>query len=141
MQWSFLILAVLAALIELNSGTFYLAAVAAAALLTSIIGIWVRDDLLILVFLLLCGTALVAVSLWRRALSRRAALPDFDVGEIVSVQSLLPHTNHLLVSYRGTNWEAVMDDGTTPAPGDTAIIAGKTDKLLHLVASPNAARA
>jgi len=38
-----------------------------------------------------------------------------------------------MVSYRGANWDAVMDDGSAPAPGDTAVIASKTDKLLHLV--------
>jgi membrane protein implicated in regulation of membrane protease activity len=138
MQWSFLILALLAALIELNTGTFYLAAVAVAAVLTSVIGVWVRDDLLIVVFLVLCASLLAAVALWRRTSNRRAALPDFDVGQSVSVQRILPHDNHLLVSYRGTNWEAVMDDGTALAPGATATIAGKTDKLLHLVSSPAA---
>ena len=45
-----------------------------------------------------------------------------------------------MVSYRGTNWEAVMDDGAVLAPGDTAIIARKTDKLLHLVLPPKAAQ-
>jgi hypothetical protein len=30
----------------------------------------------------------------------------------------------------------VMDDGAAVAPGDTAIIVSRTDKLLHLVSLP-----
>src|SRR5487761_1972528 len=112
MQWFFLVLALLAALVELHTGTFYLAGVAAAALLTTVIGFWLRDDLLIVVFLVLCAALMAAVMRSRRKWTRGKALADFDVGQIVSVQSVLPHGNRLLVSYRGTNWEAVMDDGS-----------------------------
>jgi len=136
MQWVFLVLAVWAALVELHSGTFYLAAVAAAALVTAALGYWIRGDLLILVFVLLCAILLGAVLLLRRTRAARAALADFDVGQSVSVRGVVPHTNHLTVAYRGAHWEAVMDDGSAPAPGDTAVIAGKTDKLLHLVLPP-----
>ena len=45
-----------------------------------------------------------------------------------------------MVSYRGANWEAVMDDGSVLAPGDTAIIKRKTDKLLHLALPPKVAQ-
>jgi hypothetical protein len=31
-----------------------------------------------------------------------------------------------------------MDDGSVPSPHDTATIVAKTDKLLHLVATPKA---
>ena len=136
MQWVFLVLAVWAALVELHSGTFYLAAVAAAALVTAALGYWIRGDLLILVFVLLCAVLLGAVLLWRRGGAQRATLADFDVGQMVSVRGVVPHTNHLTVTYRGASWEAVMDDGSAPAPGDTAVIARKTDKLLHLVLPP-----
>jgi membrane protein implicated in regulation of membrane protease activity len=141
MQWSFLVLAVLAALIELHTGTFYLAAVAAAAVLTTLVGFWVRDDLLIFVFVLLCATLAVAVMLLRRTWAQRKGLADFDVGQSVSIRGVSPHGDRLLVSYRGTNWEAVMDDGSVPAPGDTAIIKRKTDKLLHLASLPKVAQA
>ena len=133
MQWFFLVLALLAALVELHTGTFYLAGVAAAALLTTVIGFWLRDDLLIVVFLVLCAALMAAVMRSRRKWARSKTLADFDVGQIVSVQGVSPQGNHLLVHYRGTIWEAVMDDGSVLAPGDTAIIARKTDKLLHLV--------
>jgi len=140
MQWAFLILALLAALVELHTGTFYLAAVAAAALLTTLIGIWIQDDWLIIVFLLLCAALMAVVMLFRRKLARTKTLADFDIGQTVSVHSVSPQGNRLSVSYRGTNWDAVMDDGAVLAPGDTAIIKRKTDKLLHLVVPPKAAR-
>jgi membrane protein implicated in regulation of membrane protease activity len=140
MQWTFLFLALLAALVELHTGTFYLAAVAAAALLTTLIGFWVRDELLIIVFLLLCAGLMAAVMLFRRKLPRGKTLADFDIGQSVSVHSVSPHGNRLVVSYRGTNWEAVMDDGAILAPGDIAVIKRKTDKLLHLVSPPKVAQ-
>lgn len=140
MQWFFLVLALVAALVELQTGTFYLAAIAAAALITSVLGHWVRDDLLIVVFLLLCAVLVAAVALWRRKAGRGRTLPDFDIGQTVSVQSVSPRDHRLLVSYRGTNWEAVAEDGAVLAPGDTAIIKRKTDKLLHLTAPPKPAQ-
>jgi len=140
MQWIFLILAVGAALAELHSGTFYLAGVAAAALLTTLIGFWVRDDLLIVVFLVLCAILAAAVTLSRRSWVRNKALEDFDVGQSVTVHGVSPNGTRLLVSYRGVSWEAVMDDGSVLAPGDTAIILRKTDKLLHLALPPGVVR-
>jgi membrane protein implicated in regulation of membrane protease activity len=136
MQWAFLVLAVLAALVELHTGTFYLAAVAAAALLTTLLGVWVRDDLLILVFLLLCAMLTAAVMLSRRSWTHSKALVDFDIGQRVSITGISPHGHRLIVSYRGANWEAVMEDGSVLAPGDTAVIRRKTDKLLHLALPP-----
>jgi membrane protein implicated in regulation of membrane protease activity len=136
MQWAFLVLAVLAALVELHTGTFYLAAVAAAAVLTALTGIWARDDLLILVFLLLCAMLTAAVMLSRRSWTHTKALVDFDIGQSVSITGIAPHGRHLIVSYRGADWQAVMEDGSVLTPGDTAIITRKTDKLLHLALPP-----
>ena len=133
MQWVFLVLAIWAALVELHTGTFYLAAVAAAALATAALGFWVSGDLLIVVFVLLCAVLLGAVHLWRRTWVVHKALADFDLGQSVSVRGVSQPGNRLMVSYRGAHWEAVMDDGSAPVPGDTAVIARKTDKLLHLV--------
>jgi membrane protein implicated in regulation of membrane protease activity len=140
MQWAFLFLALLAALVELNTGTFYLAGVAAAALLTTLVGFWVRDELLIIVFLVFCAVLMAVVMLFRRKWPRGNTLADFDIGQSVSVHSVSRQGNRLLVSYRGTNWEAVMDDGAVLAPGDTAVIKRKTDKLLHLVSPPKVAQ-
>jgi len=134
MQWAFLVLAVVAALVELNTGTFYLAAIAAAALLTTLIGFWLRGDWLIFVFLLLCASLAITVTLARRTHRSTKPLADFDIGQTVSVTAIAPLGHHLTVTYRGVNWDAVTDDASVLAPGDTAIIVRKTDKLLHLAA-------
>ena len=140
MQWGFLVLALLAALVELHTGTFYLAAVAVAALLTALIGVWVWDDLLILVFLLLCAILLAAVVLYRRNWARSKGLADFDIGQSVTISSVSQQGNRLTVSYRGVTWDAMMEDGSVVAAGDTVIITRKTDKLLHLAFPPVAAQ-
>jgi membrane protein implicated in regulation of membrane protease activity len=136
MQWVFLVVALGAALVELHTGTFYLAAAAAAALLTALTGFWIRGDLLIIVFVLLCAILMAGVMLVRRHRARGKDLADFDIGKTVTVCSVSPQGNRLLVSYRGVNWEAVMEDGSVLAPGAIAIIMRKTDKLLHLTLPP-----
>ena len=165
MQWVFLVIAVMAALVELHTGTFYLAAVAAAALITTLSGFWINDELLIFVFLLLCASLAAAVMLFRSTWAHGTSLSDFDIGQTVSISSLsprghsvprgqhlpggqhlsggqrLPEGQRLIVSYRGANWDAVMADGAVLAPGDTAVIVGKTDKLLHLALPQGVARA
>jgi membrane protein implicated in regulation of membrane protease activity len=140
MQWVFLVLAVLAALSELHTGTFYLAGVSVAALLTTIIGFWIRGDWLIFVFVVLCAALMLGVLLLRQRQGRSRNLTDFDIGQTVTVRDVSPQRDRLTVNYRGTNWEATMDDGAVLAPGDIAVISRKTDKLLHLVITPKAAR-
>lgn len=139
MQWVFLVLALLAALVELHTGTFYLAG-AAAALLTALTGFWIRGDLLIFVFVLLCAILMGAVMLYRRHRAHGKDLADFDIGKTVTIRSISPQGNRLMVSYRGVDWEAVMEDGSVLAPGGSAIIMRKTDKLLHLALPPEMAR-
>jgi membrane protein implicated in regulation of membrane protease activity len=140
MQWVFLILALAAALVELHTGTFYLAGVALAAVLTTLLGFWIRDDLLILVFLLLSAILVAAVMLYRRKGAPGNGLADFDIGQSVTISSVSQKGNRLVVSYRGANWAAMMEDGSVPAPGDSAVISRKTDKLLHLTLPPVVAR-
>ena len=132
MQWLFLVLALLAALAELHTGTFYLAGVAAASLLTALIGFAIPDDLLIVVFVVLCAVLTGAVMLCRRHQARTKDLADLDIGQTVTISDVPPPGKCLTVSYRGVNWQAVMEDGSVPAAGSTAIIKRKTDKLLHL---------
>jgi membrane protein implicated in regulation of membrane protease activity len=139
MQWVFLVLAVSAALAELHTGTFYLAGVAAAALLTALMGVWIRGDLLIFAFVVLCAMLTAAVMLHRRHQARTKGLADFDIGQTVVIGDFAPRGKRLTVSYRGVNWQAVMEDGSIPAPGSTAIIKRKTDKLLHLTLPPDMA--
>ena len=132
MQWVFLFLALLAALAELHTGTFYLAGAAAAALLTALMGFWVRGDLLIFAFVALCGILAAAVMLRRRHQAHTKSLTDFDIGQTVTIRDVPAKGRCLTVSYRGVDWQAVMEDGSIPAPGSAAIIKRKTDKLLHL---------
>jgi membrane protein implicated in regulation of membrane protease activity len=132
MQWVFLVLALSAALAELHTGTFYLAGVAAVALLTALLGFWIRGELLIFAFVVLCAIPTAAIMLRRRHRALTKGLADFDIGQTVTISDVPPQGNCLTVSYRGVNWQAVMDDNSVPPPGSTAIIKRKTDKLLHL---------
>jgi membrane protein implicated in regulation of membrane protease activity len=135
MQWGFLVLALCAAVAELNTGTFYLAGVAVAALLTVGAGFWIRGDLLIFAFVGLCTIFAAAVSLFRRR-THGGGLADFDIGQTVTIRGASPQGDHLRVSYRGSDWEAVMEDGSVPMPGAAAVIVRRTDQLLHLAIQP-----
>ena len=136
MQWVFLVLALAASLAEMHSGTFYLAGVAVAALLTALAGFWIGDGGLVVVFAALCVGITVLVALTRRRRMRGQDLADFDIGQTVLVHGVSEPDHRLTVTYRGTIWAAVMDDGATVVPGDAATILRKTDKLLHLTTSP-----
>jgi membrane protein implicated in regulation of membrane protease activity len=132
LQWVFLVLGLISAIAELNSGTFYLAGVSAAALLTSLSGFWIRDEWLPIAFLVFCIGVLPAVLLLRRRLSGGRTFPDPDVGQTVTVVSISEGGARLVVSYRGSRWEGALERGKMPEPGQSATIIRKTDKLLHL---------
>jgi membrane protein implicated in regulation of membrane protease activity len=140
MQWAFLVLSLAAALAELHIGTFYLAGVAAAALLTTLLGFWIRGELLIFAFVVLCAALTTVVMLRRRYRARGKGLADFDIGQTVTIRDVPLEGNCLTVRYRGADWQAVMEDGSIPAAGSTAVIKRKTDKLLHLALSAKVAR-
>lgn len=136
MQWVFLIAGLLAALAEMHSGTFYLAGIAAAALATAGLGFWITGTPLVVAFVVLCAALTVLITITRKRRTLGHDLADFDLGQSVTIRTIGQPGNRLSVNYRGTQWDAVMDDGSTPAPGDNAVIKRKTDKLLHLVAPP-----
>ncbi len=136
MQWMFLVLALLAALAEMHTGTFYLAGIAAVALLTAASGFWVSDTNAVYLFVVLCVGVIGVIAMTRRRRMRTQALPDFDIGQSVFVLTAPAPDARITVRYRGTVWQATMDDGSVPAPNDTATIVAKADKLLHLVATP-----
>ena len=132
MQWAFLILALLAGLSELHTGTFYLAAIAAVAFLTFLLGFVLPDEALLMTFL---GGLVVAVGLvWfiRRRFARRPGLRDLDLGQPVRVDAVEPGTGRLVVRYRGTRWDAEMAAGAAPAPGSMARIVGHKGNCLRL---------
>ena len=140
MAWLFLVLALWAGLVELHSGTFYLAAVAVAAMLAAVAGIWVRGDLLPFVFLLAAVAVLPPAMYARRRLARRRGLADFDLGQEVTVLESPPGRDRLIVSHRGSRWDAVLDSGPAPEVGDLAVIVRKDGSLLHLATRPGASR-
>ncbi|OZB38058.1 MAG: hypothetical protein B7X48_14610 [Acidiphilium sp. 34-60-192] len=135
MQFVFLIFALAAALVELLTGTFYLAAVAVIALITAGLGFILPDDALILVFLAGSLAALALVREWRRRQSRKPGLPDLDDGQLVTIAGHGARADHVIVTYRGTRWDGVMVDGAEPAIGSQAMILHKAGSVLHLTAA------
>ena len=140
MAWLFLVLALWSALVELHSGTFYLAAVAVAALIAAVAGIWLRADLLPFVFLLACAAMLPPAIYGRRRLARRRGLADFDIGQEVTVLELLPGRDRLIVSHRGSRWDGVLESGPAPQVGDRVVIVRKSGAVLHLANRTGAPR-
>ncbi|MHB8251150.1 MULTISPECIES: NfeD family protein [Acidithiobacillus] len=133
----YIVIAFGAGLAELFTGTFYLAAVALAALFTAITGLLLPGAVLHWIFLGFCLVLLPAgVWLRHRLAGKSGDLGDFDLGQGVDVVSGPDSNQQYSVRYRGAEWLAVVDDGPTPHPGDRAIIIAKTDNLLHLGVLP-----
>ncbi len=139
MQGAFLVLALGAALVELHTGTFYLAAIAAIALLVFVLGFFVPESTLLPLFVAGCFAGLALVWIWRRRLPHGRGLPDLDTGQDVTIAAIVPHENRLIVTYRGTRWDAVMEGGAPPAIGSVARIVRKSGSVLHLAIAPDAA--
>ena len=132
MEWVFLVFALSAALAELHTGTFYLAAVAAVALATSVLGFWIGEEALIVAFAAGCFLACALVWFYRRNGAGKPAFPDFDTGQNATVEAVYPGEKRLTVSYRGTRWDAVLDQGPLPDVGDRVRITRKSGSILHV---------
>ncbi|MDE2517513.1 MAG: hypothetical protein KGL12_15910 [Rhodospirillales bacterium] len=131
----FLVLALLAALVELHSGTFYLAALSLVSLATFALGFVLHEDFLILAFLAMSAAGLAAVWVARRRLRGRDRVGDFDLGQTVLVLGAAGPDGIIAVQYRGTQWMAEMEDGQAPLPGLPASIVGRRGNVLRLVAA------
>ncbi len=133
----YVVIAFGAGLAELFTGTFYLAAVALAALFTAITGLLLPGTVLHWVFFGFC-LVLLPTGLWlrHRLAAKTKNLGDFDLGQGVDVVSGPDSNQQYSVRYRGAEWLAVVDDGPSPCPGDRAVIIAKTDNLLHLGVLP-----
>ncbi len=133
----YVVIAFVAGLVELFTGTFYLAAVALAALFTAITGLLLPGTVLHWFFLGFC-LVLLPTGLWlrHRLAAKTKDLGDFDLGQGVDVVSGPDSNQQYSVRYRGAEWLAVVDDGPSPCPGDRAVIIAKTDNLLHLGVLP-----
>ncbi|MDD2750964.1 MAG: NfeD family protein [Acidithiobacillus sp.] len=137
MLYIYVIIAFVAGISELFTGTFYLAAVALAALFTAITGLVLPGAVLHWVFLGFC-LVLLPAGMWlrHRLAGKSQGLTDFDLGQGVDVIRGPDQNEHYTVRYRGSEWMAVVDDGPAPCAGDRAVIVGKTDNLLHLGVLP-----
>lgn len=135
MQLIFLGLALAAALVELSTGTFYLAAVALIALITAALGFLLPDNDLILVFLVGSLIALALVRSWHRRQARKPGLPDLDAGQRVMIAGHGASADHVVVTYRGTRWDGVMLDGARPIIGSEAVIIRKLGSQLQLAST------
>ncbi|MFA7495240.1 MAG: hypothetical protein WCY67_02885 [Acidithiobacillus sp.] len=137
MLYVYVIIAFVAGISELFTGTFYLAAVALAALFTAATGLLLPGTVLHWVFLGYCLVLLPAGMWFRHRLAAQTQdLADFDLGQSVDVVAGPDKNEQYTVRYRGAEWMAVVDDGPCPAPGDRAVIISKTDNLLHLGVLP-----
>ncbi len=137
MLFVYVIIAFVAGMAELFTGTFYLAAVALAALFTAITGLLLPGTVLHWVFLGFCLVLLPAGTGLRHYLAGKTKdLADFDLGQSVDVVRGPDQNEQYTVRYRGSEWIAVVDDGPAPCAGDRAVIVGKTDNLLHLGVLP-----
>ncbi len=133
----YLLIAFVAGVAELFTGTFYLAAVALAALITLGASTFVRPDFLHWVFLAACLFTIPATMALRHRLARRASgIDDMDLGQTVAILSGPDAEQRYRVHYRGSEWSAELETGSA-CPGDRAVIVAKEGNILKLaVVSP-----
>lgn len=137
----YLIIAVVAGLAELFTGTFYLAAVALAALITLLAGFFLPHLTLHWVFLA-SGVLLILGSTWlRHRLARKASgVDDLDLGQAVEILRGPDAHGRYRVSYRGSEWPAVLEEGENACPGAAAVIVAHEGNLLHIALLPPSAK-
>ncbi|MGH9482960.1 MAG: NfeD family protein [Terriglobales bacterium] len=124
--------ALTALVIELHTQTVYLLAAAVAFFAGAAVGFAGGGAPWQFVAIgLFCLAGFPTASLVRHHQQRQAPLGAADIGLEVTVLSISP--NGLRVSYRGTEWDAVMPEGTA-APGETLRITatkGSTLEVAH----------
>ncbi|MGC9238301.1 MAG: NfeD family protein [Acidithiobacillus sp.] len=131
----YLLIAFVAGVAELFTGTFYLAAVALAALITLGASAIVPSALLHWVFLLACLFTIPATMVLRHRLARKATgIDDMDLGQTVAVLAGPDAQQRYRVQYRGSEWMAELESGSA-CPGDRAVIVGKEGNILKLAVS------
>lgn len=137
----YLVIAVVAGLAELFTGTFYLAAVALAAVFTLVADLFLPQAVLHWVFLG-ASIVLIAASTWlRHRLARKASgVDDLDLGQAVEILRGPDPQGAYRVKYRGSEWPAVLEDGGSACPGAAAVIVAREGNLLHIALLPPAAK-
>ena len=133
---SWFIAAALILIIELFIGTIYLMVVS-AALFGAGFAAYLFDDLSISIIV---AAVLSAVGIWwvkgwikrhRHSPAHEAALNDLDIGQTVHIVRHL-HSDIYEVMYRGTQWQAQLEQHADAKSGAQAQITGKHGNVLHI---------
>ena len=133
MYW--LIAAVILVILEMFVGTFYLLVIAAAlasvGLTEWLFATGIEFNLGLLGVLCLGGIFLARRYQKRRAASHVQVNLPLDVNQAVKVEQHL-HDNVYQVHYRGTVWQAQLQDTQNINIGQTAYISGRQGNVLHI---------
>ncbi|HET7923076.1 MAG TPA: NfeD family protein [Gammaproteobacteria bacterium] len=137
MLWGFLIAGILLAVIEIVTVTFYLAALAVAALLTALV-VWLAEPSPLAAGFVFAVSALVSLLFAHRLRHRMQpresdALADMDRGAEVRLEEVAGTA--LKVRYRDSLWEAVWEGPGEPAPGARAVISAREGSRLRVRAA------
>lgn len=134
MPVAFLVVGIILVVLEMLTLTFYLAALAFAALVTALYawmipGEWWQAGL---VYALASVVSLPLAHALRKRMqgNRTDPLSDMDQGGIVTVTAVEGH--HLKVSYRDSQWEAIWEGEGEPVVGKRAEIAARDGSRLRI---------
>lgn len=128
--------ALLVAMLEVLSGTFYLLAVA-LGLATVALAVSLGQALTVALIggSVVMALAVFSVARWRRQRASAAtAMPDDDLGgEVQLVRLAADSPHHGRVRHRGCEWDAELDyAGPPPVPGTHGRITGRHANLLRV---------
>lgn len=133
MYW--LIAAVVLVVLEMFIGTFYLLVIAASLASVGLTE-WLFQtpfavNLAILALLCFIGIPIAHRYQKNRAQNNQHLNQPLDIGQSVRVEKHL-HDNVYQVKYRGTIWQAQLQDATDVEDGSTAFICGRQGNVLHI---------
>ena len=133
MYW--LIAAVILVVLEMFVGTFYLLVIAAAlasvGLTEWLFATGMEFNLALLGVLCLGGIFLARRYQKRRASDHVQVNLPLDINQAVKIEQHL-HDNVYQVQYRGTVWQAQLQDTQDIGIGQTAYISGRQGNVLHI---------
>ena len=133
MYW--LIAAVILVVLEMFVGTFYLLVIAAAlasvGLTEWLFATGMEFNLALLGVLCLGGIFLARRYQKRRASDHVQVNLPLDINQAVKIEQHL-HDNVYQVHYRGTVWQAQLQDNSDINIGQTAYISGRQGNVLHI---------
>lgn len=137
MYW--LIAAVVLVVLEMFIGTFYLLVIAAALASVGLTE-WlfhtpIEFNLAMLAMLCAVGIAVAHTYQKKRAKRTQSTNQPLDVGQSVRIEHQL-HSDMYQVQYRGSTWQAQLQDASDPSSGQTAYICGRQGNILHIRSQP-----